>query len=126
MVLDYERRGVKRYWMPLEREWLGTSFGDFCGRLPRERLHAQLFMFSQDFSVSEAVDVVNNCNCVFRTEDYPSGILRLSNALGLPLTMRHSHKIIRNVDIQDSEIDYLRDLMTPEYELLRQLAGEYL
>lgn len=121
MIIDFERRGIDRYWMPLERQWLGKSFADFCHLVPRERLLAQLYMFSPSFSVSEAVRNANGCDYIFRTEDYPNGLKGLSSLLGTELMMRSSHSVRRAITASQGEIESLRELLLPEYEMLSQL-----
>lgn len=123
MILAYDLNGIQRPWLPLERKWLGNSFGDFIQLVPRERLYAQLFMFSRRFHVPEAAENVQSCSFAFATEHYAAGLKRLSDLLNMPLSMRHAHSTKVVAPISIAEIERLRQLMEPEYELLRQLES---
>jgi hypothetical protein len=118
MVLNYASSGVNRDWVPRESKWLGRSIGEFCRNMPRERLHAQLYMFSSSFNVTEASKAVGKCNFVMLNDTYEKSLHGLSRTLGLPLQMRHSHHIEQRFNASDAEVGALVDIMEPELRFL--------
>ena len=124
MILDHDSRDIERSWLARERRWLGNTFHDFLANLPRERLLAQLFMFSADFDVSEALTNIRRCSHYFHASCYQSGLARLATLTRLPLKLRHAHRSRIAVELPPRERKHLRALLAPEYELLRQLWPE--
>ena len=107
----------------VEGKWLGKSFEDFLDRVPREHLENQLFMFSQQFSVDEAVDRVRNLNLWMFTEQFDAGVKRLSHATGLSLQYRHDRRSLHEFQLNPKTKQLLRQKLSTEYEFLKQLEN---
>jgi hypothetical protein len=104
-----------------ERASAEKGFSTFLEELPRKELLRQLFMFSRSFSVAEATDGIARCSCVLFTEHYESGLTALARRLSLPLALRRARATRTRVSLPDTQLEHLRELLEPEYELLRQL-----
>jgi hypothetical protein len=104
-----------------ERALAEKGFSTFLAELPRKELLRQLFMFSRSFSVAEATDGIARCSCVLFTEHYESGLTALAQRLCLPLSLRRARATRTRVSLPDTELEHLRELLEPEYELIRQL-----
>jgi hypothetical protein len=101
-----------------ERRWLGRTFVEFLGNVPREHLLRQLFMFSSSFDVDEAVERIRSCAAVLFLDDYERGLQDLSHRLNLPLGVFHRRASRRNTALSETEIGRLRELLAPEYEMI--------
>lgn len=65
--------------LKIEGKWLGSCFSDFISEIPKEHLLNQLYMFSKDFDVDEAVDNVARCSHFSFTEARSHGLAELSS-----------------------------------------------
>lgn len=104
-----------------ERLLAERGFPAFLAELPRKELLRQVFMFSRSFSVAEAADRIARCSCVMFTEHYESGLSALAQRLSLPLTMRRARATRARVSLPDADLERLREMLEPEYQLIRQL-----
>jgi hypothetical protein len=57
------------------------------------------------------------------TEDYSAGVDALGQRLGLRLEARHERVTGQRTPLSPDEYDRLRQMLEPEYELLRQLRA---
>ncbi len=105
----------------VERRRARNGFHGLLDSLPREVLLRQLFMFSADFDVSEAVERASQCSMLFFNEDYDRGLAELSRRLQLPLEIRHDRAGGTKAALSSDELDRLRTLLEPEYQLIEQL-----
>lgn len=105
----------------VEGKWLGNSFEDFLDRIPREHLQNQLYMFSNHFSVEEAVARVQNLNLWMFTEQFDDGVRRLSEATGLPLESRHERKGQHVFQVRPETRKRLRQMLSEEYLFLEKV-----
>ena len=108
---------------PAEYDWVGTSFGDFLDRIPREHLLRQLYMFSPGLDVGEAAERISHVDEVLHLEDYAACLERLGARLELPLQLRHDRSTSIEVEISDAELERLRELLEPEYRLLTEVEA---
>jgi Sulfotransferase family len=107
-----------------ERALAGESFPDFLKNIPDELLLNQLYMFSANFNVSEAVDRILGCSAIMMTETYERDLRDLSLTLGLALGYRHERvTALTKAPIEEDQLDALRDRLAVEYELLEKLGA---
>ncbi|MCX6966051.1 MAG: sulfotransferase family 2 domain-containing protein [Verrucomicrobia bacterium] len=126
MLLEMRDSNSNHPCMRLEAPWLGNSFDDFLRLIPREHLLNQLWMFSPNYSVAEASDSIRTLDCVLFTENLVGGIKEISNKTGLPLKVRHDRKTSFPFQPTDSDLNHLRTLLEPEYELLEMIKSSLL
>ncbi len=72
-----------------EEAWLGNSFSDFVERMPREHLCNQLFMFSRDFSTTEALENIKRVTNVRLLPDIGNLVEDINEEFGLALRPMH-------------------------------------
>lgn len=101
--------------------YLGNSIDYFIRNIPKHHLMNQLYMFSKDYSVSEAYSNIVGLSYFFFLEDFNLGIKELGEKLELKLKILHSNKIDINEDIPDNTIRKLKTMLKPEYDLITKL-----
>jgi Sulfotransferase family len=104
-----------------ERSMAQSGFSAFLEKLPKKELLRQVFMFSRTFSVAEATDQIARCSCVLFTEHYEFGLAALAERLNLPLVPRRARATHVRASLSNTELEQLRQVLEPEYELIRQL-----
>jgi Sulfotransferase family len=107
---------------PAERTMARGDLSLFLSELPKKDLLRQLFTFSARFDVGEAADRIAACSCLLLTDDYESGVTALAQRLELPLAIRRARSTGTRVQLSDTERAHLRELLEPEYELMRRLG----
>ncbi len=107
--------------MATEANWLGNSFDDFLDRIPRDHLLNQLFMFSEQFSVAEALKRVTSLNRWMFTERFDDGVQSLNQATGLRLASTHRHRSDHRFDISHQATERLFSMLEEEYNFFNQL-----
>ncbi len=106
-----------------ERRMAADGFDTFLDRVPDRHLLSQLHTFSTDLDVSVAVDRVAACSSVFFTESYAAGLGDLAARLDLPLGTHRARVTARRSELTGAQVDRLRSMLAPEYELLARLAA---
>jgi hypothetical protein len=102
-----------------ELDWLGSGLGEFVSRLPRTLLLNQLYMFSNDFSVSEAAERIAACSYVGFTENFAAHVAELAGLLDLPLQLSWERRFGQKLSLPAADLEIARALLQPEYDLLR-------
>ncbi|MCD4761348.1 hypothetical protein K8R32_00100, partial [bacterium] len=125
MLLEYKQKNIDHKCMKIEGQWLGESFNDFLDLIPKKYLLNQLYMFSSAFSVKEAGERALNCGCVFTTEEYASGIKRISNKLNLDLKYLNIRKSSYNYQLSEEELIMLKLKLEPEIELYEKICQQF-
>ena len=120
---EAERREPAYEQLREEMRWLGGSFADFVGNLPRDELLNQLYMFSPTFSVPEAVERIAACSFVGFTSSFASDVERLAQTLSLPLVVKSERRFGKKIVPPPAEVEKARSLLQPEYQLLAQLQA---
>ena len=118
MLVKYAKMNVMDSKIREEITWLGKSFSSFLGMIPKKHLLNQLFMFSKNYSVSEAQDNILSCNQVMFTDNFSEGIAELSTKIDVPLQIIYDDKNKIQYDISDTDRNRLTEMMEPEYRLI--------
>jgi hypothetical protein len=105
-----------------ERQLAADGFAAFLNRLPERHLLRQLYMFSSSFDVAEAAQRIARCSHVHLVEENEKGVAALAARLELPLVARRERVTGTRSVLSEDEVEKLRELLAPEYELLRRLA----
>ena len=110
----------------LRREiaWLGDSFAEFLTRIPKRHALAQLYMFSKEYDVKDALERIHSCTSVCLTERFAEGIQLLANTLQLPLEVRRERQFGSPVKLSRSEEDRARELLEPESTFIETISKE--
>jgi hypothetical protein len=101
--------------------WLGDSFDDFIERIPKEFLLNQLYMFSEEFNIDQALKLILDTSHFFYTNEFFKGTIELNKKLGLNLKPIHLRRSVNNILLPDESIARLRDKLELEYKLLSTL-----
>jgi hypothetical protein len=105
-----------------EKAMAKRGFDSFLANLSSGELLHQVYMFSQRLDVAEAAGCIRSLDCYFFTEHYLEGIQALSQRLGLALPVRHDR--LSTTPATSVRRDLLRELLAPEYEMLRLLMED--
>jgi hypothetical protein len=108
---------------PEESRLVGSGFTHFLTNVPTEDLLRQLFMFSEAFDIDEAVDRLRGCSHLFFTQNYEPGLAELAAKLDLPLRMRRERVSAKHAELTTRDLERLRALLEPEYEMIARLLG---
>lgn len=118
MLRQYEELGVKKRWLTVEREWLGGSFREFVGNVPRHRLLNQLYTFSASLNVREALEALDRCSHVMHLDTFEQGMKALSEKLGLQLQSFHERPANFGFALDPADRSILVRELAPEFEFL--------
>jgi len=81
-------------------------------------------MFSPDGRISETVDTLGGLQLVMFTEELKSGIDLLNQRTGLSLTVGRERVSTASMAIPQQHLDRAREMLDPEYEMLRQMKAK--
>ena len=121
MLMDYKINEIDHPCMPVEGKWLGNSFDEFLERIPKEHLCNQLYMFSAQYDIHEAIERVKGLSHYDFTERFESGIDGLNKKIGLNLRGIHIRKSSYKAEIPQRSIDNLREMVNEEYVFLNYI-----
>ena len=114
-------RSIDPFWKESYREAQyyfrdSTSFQDFLSRIPPARLSSQLYMFSSEYNVDEALERISDCSAVLFTENLSEGVDSLSKALGLSLVLAQERRFNKKLDlgITSEQMDFLTEALADE------------
>jgi hypothetical protein len=122
-LVEGDRPGTPGAVRKRERRLAADGFDAFLARVPPADLMAQLAMFSARYDVAEAHDRIAGCSSVLMTEDFANGLRDLAATLDLPLTLRQDRVTGQRSQLSDAQLDRVRSMVAPEYELLEQLRA---
>ncbi len=119
MLLDHQASSNPHPSFEVEKQWLGADLLATVQQMPPEHRFFQLYMFSPTFDVQEGLAGLQACNQVVFTETLEDGVQQLNRDLNITLQYRHSRKSQHTYHPTEAELAALRELMEPEYELIR-------
>jgi hypothetical protein len=120
-IREGDRPGMAFAVTAAERALASNGFPAFLEALPRKDLLRQVFTFSPSFSVAEAAEQIAGCSRVLFTETYEPDLAALATRLDLALEPRRDRATRAPNSISNAEREHLREILEPEYDLLRQL-----
>jgi hypothetical protein len=114
-------RGENEDWLVKERPLLGNSFTQFIDNLPPEKLLNQLYNFSENYNLIEAVDRIKSLDLILTLENLSEGIHDINNMLGLNLRIMKKNMSETFYRASSKEIRYLKDKVEKEIDLFNRL-----
>jgi hypothetical protein len=122
MLMHWKHNDIKHPARKAEEAYVGSCFGEFLERVPREHLMRQLYMFSKTFDVAEAAQNIGTLNFVMTTEDFTRHLSTLAALLNIDLRLYRQKSSYGAVMISDSDRARLVEVLAPEYALLEAVA----
>jgi hypothetical protein len=113
--------GGNEDWLAKERPLLGDSFTHFIDNLPPEKLLNQLYNFSENYNLTEAVERIRSLNLILTLENLSEGILDINNMLGLNLKIMKKNMSETFYRASSKEIRYLKVKLEKEIDLFNRL-----
>lgn len=123
MLMDYQVNKIAHPGMSVQGKWLGSSFDDFLRNIPKEELCNQLYMFSAQYDIEEALERVQGLSHYMFTEDFAQGVEKLNEKTGLNLGTIHIRKTEYKAEIHQRSLDALKEQVNVEYEFLHRVRG---
>jgi hypothetical protein len=121
MLMEFRENNVDHVALKKEGQWLGEDFNDFLHRIPQEHLLNQLYMFSGNYNVNEAVSNVQKLSHYFFTEAFGDGIHDLNKKTGLRLEPIHIRQAGYHSKISEDSLNKCRELLDEEYKFLDRI-----
>lgn len=127
MLMDFAAQNSDHPCMLEEGPWLGKSFGDFLANIPKEHLQRQLFMFSKNFNIDEALHNISKVKYVVFLNNINRGIEKLAADYGLdiPIPAKAVRQSRFALTPTESELQKLNELLGPEIQLYNALKEIY-
>lgn len=121
MLKYYQLNEINNPCMRTEGAWLGNNFNDFLINIPKHHLLNQLYMFSENYDIKDAINEVKKLDEVIFTENLEMGLKKIENSTGwiLPNEIRKNYGYKEKID--DATLNYLKDILKPEYEFLEKV-----
>lgn len=122
MLLFYKYNNINHPCMKIEEKWLGNSFSDFLHNIPKKHLLNQLYMFSKNFDINEALRNIEKSVCYyFFTEEFTKGIIELNQVLDFKLVPLHERQSRQPLMICKKDKELLKDKLKKEYDMIKVL-----
>lgn len=111
----------------VESGCVGSNFEDFLSGVKKSDMLNQLYMFSANFVVSEAVSACNKLEGVFFQENFKNAIEQLSEISGFELSVRNERRTGNkiNLEIGDYQKQRAMELLRDEYEFYDKMRTEH-
>lgn len=104
-------------------KWLGASFSEFLGKLPKERFLEQLYMFSSTYNVEDALKNIRSCSCLLFLNEIKTGLKRLSELTGFSLPIIHANKSEYEFVPTEEQMNVLKRSLSPEINFIRRVKN---
>ena len=121
MLRHYQSHGVDHPCMKTEGPWFGNSFDHFLDHMPKEHLMNQLYMFSADYNVEEAVTRLRSLDKVLYTQNLNHQLKDLGRQLGHELPISNQKTFNIRPTFEEEQRARLREMLDPEYQMLELL-----
>ena len=102
------------------------GFDAFLNSLKKSDLSNQLYMFSENYDVHEAINACKSLDRVFFQDHFEDAIHALSEIAGFALAIKHERKSVVNREIEISDVQRKRavDLLKDEYSFYNQILSK--
>jgi len=125
MLKGFRETGTRGDVLKAEKGWSQfETFGEFVELLPDVHMLRQLYMFSAEYNVDEALENINNLSYWFTMDNFAEKIKEFGKVLGLNLKTRHVMPSHSEFDGMSDELGMLREKLEPEYELWEALKKQ--
>ena len=123
MLKQYQLNQIAHPCMEVEGAWLGDDFGHFLKNVPQEHALCQLYMFSANFDVGEALERVRQIHHVLFTERMAEGVKEINRVTGLSLQPLHAreNKLLEKLEPRWESL--AREILAREYDFLEKVKG---
>jgi len=128
MIKQYYDEKVNHPGMRIDGKWLGESktFMEFIGNMPKSEKLAQLYHYSKNYSIDEAIENISKVDFIGRVETLTErgydALKKIIPQLNFP--NEHLRKS-KKQNISQVEIDYAKELLEEEYKLIKRVEFSY-
>lgn len=123
MLMDFQANKIDHPCMATEGKWLGEGLDNFLNNIPKEHLLNQLYMFSNNFNINEAVNNVQQLSHYFFSDQFDKGVNSLNMKTALNLESIHIRKANYQSQISEHDLGKLREMLDKEYKFLYSIRG---
>lgn len=118
---DPNYRTLKNY-----THWLGDSFEDFLEKLPKQHLMNQLYMFSKNFDIQEAIDNTGKLSKYYFQDELGELESDLSDLFGEEISLKNERTMSKKVEvhISDAALEKAKEILHSEYQFYHLLASK--
>jgi hypothetical protein len=122
MLMDNEESNDDPLLRSAQGRWVGRGFDAYLDAMPTADRMRQLSMFSTTLEPAQAAERIASCEALVRTESFAEDRGALGATLGVDLGEHHARRSDRNLDLEPSSLDRLRESLEPEYRMLAELG----
>lgn len=110
-----------------QTKWLGGSFSEFLENLPINHLQNQLYIFSENGDVSEAISNIVKLDAIYNQENFDNAIKDLSLVIGENLTVKRERVFSRKYEFvpSEEEEEKARKLLLEEYKFYNGVTSKF-
>jgi len=128
MIKECYDDNVNHPCMNIEGKWLGENktFYEFVHNMPESHRLAQLYHYSKNYNVDEALENIDKINFIGRVEDLTTrGFDALKDMIpSLNFPNEHLRKS-KKQKVSENEISFAKDLLQKEYKLIDKIKFTY-
>lgn len=118
MINDFINEGIDHPSLKVESQWCEFDFDYFLETIPRLHRENQLYMFSPNFDVNEAIENLSKVSYVDLIESIePKFIKYLSKNLDINLSYKHLRKSSQKFEPTEIQREKLNFMLKDEYEM---------
>lgn len=122
MLMRWERNDIPHPARAAEGKYLGSSFSEFLDRVPRQHFLRQLYVFSRNFDVDEALENLSKVNFIISTERYNEHLRALAAVTELNLPGIVENRGDDTITVSAEDRARVRDHLAAEYAMIDAVA----
>lgn len=124
MLKYYQNNDVHHPYFKFYEDKLGGSVVDFAQSIPKELVMHQLYMFSKNYDIEEALAALLRLDHVMFTESIIEDLNTLESLTEWKLPINRQKAFGHKEVISADDVERLRVLLEPEYALIEKLKGQ--